>query len=272
LREYVQWYRRPYAIRLNDAPAIVTLNLNPVRITEANSANGCPKADVSPGFARRVCDSSADLTISVSRVEEAAGPRGLESREKTKGLAGHFQKRSGRHSPTRLSDRDLFRRDSPDLSRIRKIEVTTDSLSETVLEHAGETLRVTVDRPRNESSKHITRNAHRERGRQVKYQILRLEREVNPASTQSNSAVPRSVEKLSVEKRLYVGKDLWFTGGMKAMAPIIHSDAVKFEAACIPSYIIALLDHDGACLSASSQLPRGADTGRPPTQNCHMTT
>jgi hypothetical protein len=71
----------------------------------------------------------------------------------------------------------------------------------------------------------------------------------------------RPVEKLVIEKRLDVAQYLRLAGGVKAMAAVIHGNALQLEAAGIASHVISLLYDKGHGLAAASQLPGGPDAG-----------
>src|SRR6185503_6839089 len=80
-----------------------------------------------------------DLPVPVLGVEEAPGARLLEARDRSEHTADHLANRSARHPPLRLLGVQSLRRQSPDFSCIRKVEIPTDCRAETALENRRET-------------------------------------------------------------------------------------------------------------------------------------
>src|SRR5580698_10362450 len=82
---------------------------------------------------------------------------------------------------------------------------------------------------------------------------------MQPASTQENSAVPRSVQQPFAQHPLNVRKDLGGAGGMQPVAAVIDPHAAHIETAGVTSRNAASFDHRDVEDFTSGQPAGGAD-------------
>ena len=93
----------------------------------------------------------------------------------------------------------------------------------------------------------------------VQSQIGGSQREVNPASEQSNPAVTRPRQQVVAQQFPDECENGWIGGGMKTMAAVVDLDAGELETACVAADAIGLLEN-GDRVSLTRQSERSAET------------
>src|SRR6185437_160073 len=146
------------------------------------------------GFGKRF----ADLTEAAARIEESSGAGRLETRYRREELAQQLAERSCGNSPARLDRGELGRFGAPDLACVRKVEVAADRFAQAPLKYRRETLGgFRRSGPTIAAAHHVTQSSERESRIQAQQKIYRFERKVNPASTQPDAAMPRTIEQIA---------------------------------------------------------------------------
>jgi hypothetical protein len=72
--------------------------------------------------------------------------------------------------------------------------------------------------------------------------VLRLQRKLNPSSSEPDAPFAWPVQKISLHQLSQVMKDGGITAGMKTVTAIVNRQTFQLKAACIATNIVPLLE------------------------------
>src|SRR2546430_142688 len=118
---------------------LLELHADDGAVGRLNGADLGVDLDLRAGLARGLAIGLRDLAVALPRVEEPAGfvPR-AEPGQSSKHLTDHPRQGVGVDPAASLGDRDLVRRNAPDLAGVGKVELLADGSAKAGFEHGGE--------------------------------------------------------------------------------------------------------------------------------------
>ena len=227
------------------------------RMFAFDADDACAEQELRSGSLRGFGQPLGNLSIAAPRIKKPSGARRLQPRNCFGHLAQDLGDGIARNSFARLCGRQFFRRQPPELARVRKIKLAANGAPEAAFQHGGKGFRAAIS-ARELLANHVGSDAESERLGQAQQEVAGLEREVNPAILEADAAVAWAIEQIVSQQGAQIVQNSGITRGMQAVAAIIHPDSVELEAARVAADGLALFQHGDAGQACARELICGS--------------